>query len=60
MDEVKVTDMDIATPIDVNTAIQGLGGDPQIFYMMLGNLEDLALNKAMKELVPEYEQKNYE
>lgn len=55
MEEVRVTDMDISTPIDVDTAIQGLGGDPQIFYMMLGNLENMALNKAMKDIVPAFE-----
>jgi len=59
MEEVKVTDMDISTPIDVDTAVQGLGGDPQIFYMMLGNLESLVLNKTMKEIIPQYEQRNY-
>jgi len=28
--------MDISTPIDIETAINGLGGEPSIFYMMLG------------------------
>ena len=52
--------MDISTPIDVDKAIQGLGGDPNIFYMMLENLEKLALNKTMKDIVAEYDNRNYQ
>mmetsp|Transcript_14670 Transcript_14670/g.24990 ORF Transcript_14670/g.24990 Transcript_14670/m.24990 type:complete len:133 (+) Transcript_14670:28-426(+) len=57
---IKVQEMDISTPIDVDKAIQGLGGDPNIFYMMLENLEKLALIKTMRELVPEYDNRNFQ
>jgi len=39
-----VQEMDITNPVDVENAIQGLGGEPSIFYMMLGNLESMSLN----------------
>lgn len=56
---IKVQEMDVSTPIDVDKAVQGLGGDPNIFYMMLENLEKLALNKTLKDMVPEYDKANY-
>ena len=52
--------MDTSTPIDIDLAIQGLGGEPQIFYMMLGNLESMTLNPTMKNIIVPYEQKNYQ
>jgi len=51
--------MDINTPVDVDKAVQGLGGDANIFQMMLENLEKLALNKTMKDIVAEYDNRNY-
>jgi hypothetical protein len=52
-------EMDTSTPIDIDLAIMGLGGEPKIFYMMLGNLEEMALKKTMAEMVNEYDNKNY-
>ena len=52
--------MDTSTPIDIDLAIQGLGGEPQIFYMMLGNLEGMTLNQTMKNIILPFEQKKYE
>lgn len=56
---IKFVEMDVTTPIDVQCAINTLGGEPNIFYMMLGNLEDMSLNKVMTDMVPQYEAKNY-
>ncbi len=53
--EVKVKDFDITTPIDTEEAIQGLGGDPVIFYKMLGNLETMSMNQALKDMVKSYD-----
>lgn len=57
--QIKVMEMDTSTPIDIDLAIMGLGGEPKIFYMMLGNLEEMALKKTMAEMVIEYDNKNY-
>jgi hypothetical protein len=42
--KVKLQNMDISTPVDVETAIRGLGGEKSIFLMMLSKLEDMTLN----------------
>lgn len=51
--------MDITNPIDIEMAITGLGGDPKIFYMMLGNFEDMTLTEHMKNLVVPYDTKDH-
>jgi len=38
-----VIEIDISTPIDIKLAINGLGGDPNLFYNMLANLEGMSL-----------------
>lgn len=58
--KIKVCDFDISTPIDVNTAIQGLGGDPETYYMMLGSLEEMTLISCVKEIKTNYDNRNYE
>ena len=57
---IKVLEMDTSSPIDIDLAIQGLGGEPQIFYMMLGNLENMTLNPTMKNIIVPYEEKNFQ
>lgn len=57
--KIKVCDLDISTPIDVDTAVNGLGGDPAVYYMMLGSLEDMSLNQCLKDLVEAYDNKDY-
>jgi len=47
--------MDTSTPIDIDLAIVGLGGEPSIFYMMLANLENMTLNPTMRDIVPAYD-----
>jgi hypothetical protein len=46
--KVKLQNMDVSTPIDVDTAIRGLGGEKSIFLMMLSKLEDMTLNQVME------------
>ena len=41
--KVKLQNMDISNPIDVATAVKGLGGEKSIFLMMLSKLEDMTL-----------------
>ena len=42
--QIRVLEMDTSTAIDIDVAINGLGGEPQVFYMMLANLENMTLN----------------
>jgi len=53
--DVKVKVFDITTPIDVEEAIVGLGSDPSIFYMMLGNLETMSMNKSLAGMEKAYD-----
>lgn len=41
--DVKVWEMKIDKPIDVNLAVKGLGGEISIFFMMLGQFENMTL-----------------
>ena len=56
---IKVEDMDISTPIQLKEAIKGLGGEPSIFYMMLGNLEPMTMNATIKGMIPAFDNKDY-
>ena len=51
--------MDISTPIDIEAAINGLGGEPTIFYMMLGQLEAMSVIPTLTDIVQHFENKNY-
>ena len=54
-----MTKFDISTPIDVTTAIQGLGGESRMFYKMLESLEKMTLNETMLKITDAYDAKNY-
>ena len=51
--------MDISTPIEIDIAVKGLGGEPSVFYMMLGNLEPMSLNKCVTGMVTAYDNLDY-
>ena len=56
---IRVIEIDISSPVDSKLAINGLGGDPEIFYHMLGNLEGMSLTTTMQNIIAEYDSKNY-
>ena len=56
---IRVIEIDISSPVDSKLAINGLGGDPEIFYLMLGNLEGMSLTTTMQNIIAEYDSKNY-
>lgn len=41
-------------------AVNGLGGDPTVFYMMLSNFESMTLNESMKKIVKPYDENKHE
>lgn len=43
-------DINIDTPIDIDIAIEGLGGNKQIFFQMLSKLEELSLNPSLRDI----------
>ena len=53
--KVKLSNMDISSPIDVETAIKGLGGEKSIFLMMLSKLEDMTLNQVMVSFIAAFD-----
>ena len=56
---VKTWEMKIDTPIDINLAVKGLGGELSIFFMMLGQFENMSLLQSMQNLIPAYDNKDY-
>ena len=56
---INFKEFSIETPIDIESAVEGFGGEDTIFYMMVDKLESMTLNKIMKDLVPAYENKDY-
>ena len=57
--EIKGTKFNISTPIDIDTAITGMGGEERMFYKMLESLERIVLNKTMTDIIDAYDSKNY-
>ena len=56
---IKVTDFDIETPIDSKKALEGLGNNNRLFYNMVDTIEDMTLNKVMKNIIEPFETKDY-
>ena len=52
---IKLTDLNTDTPIDIEAAVSGLGGDPSIFYMMLGNFEKMTLLDHINKMKDAYD-----
>jgi len=57
---IKVKDLDISQPIDMDTPVRDLGGNTQLFYMMLGRLEAMSLQPIMKKIKDAIAVQNYE
>lgn len=56
---IPVFDIDISKPIDTKKTIEGLGGEPIMFYTMLGKFEDLSLTKQMGECAKAVDDQDY-
>lgn len=50
MMEIKVQDLQTDLPIDTDKPIKDLGGNHKLYYMMLGRLETMSLNKNMNKI----------
>jgi len=48
--EIKAQDLDVSSPIDLNTPVKSLGGNYQLFYMMLSRLEVMSLTSNMQQI----------
>jgi len=44
---IRTSEMKIDTPIDIELAVKGLGGELSIFFMMLGQFENMSLVQSM-------------
>ena len=51
--------LDISTPIDVTTAVNGLGGEQRMFYKMLESLESMTLIPVITNMRDAFDSKNY-
>lgn len=56
---IPVLDIDISTPFDTKKAIEGLGGDPKLYYTMLAKFEDMGLTKYMNDCAQAVEEQNF-
>lgn len=52
--------MDISTPIDTRKAIDNLGGDPNMYYRMLGMFEGMSLFQSLEQVKTGIEELNYQ
>ena len=43
--DIKICDLNIETPLDIETSVKNLGGDENLYFMMLGKFEEMSLNK---------------
>lgn len=48
--QIRVQDLKVASPLDIETPIRQLGGNVSLYYMMLGRLEDMSLITNMKAI----------
>ena len=61
MPDVKKTQgLDLSTPIDHTKAIENLGGDPVMYFMLLEQLEKMSLIKDIKEVSEAVDRKDFE
>ena len=51
----QVTNFDISTPLDIDTALNVLGCGEQFFYKMLSSFEPTCLEQQMEEIIPDFE-----
>ena len=56
---IQVLDIDISVPIDIKKAIEGLGGEPFMFYTMLAKFEDMSLIKQMSECAKAVDERDF-
>ena len=52
-------DIDISTPIDLELALKGLGGDTSLFWRVLSNFESNTLDSTLRNIVPFFEEKDH-
>ena len=57
---IRVQDLDISRPIDMETPVRNLGSNIQLFYMMLGRLEAMSLQTNMRKIKDAIRVQNYE
>ena len=48
--QIKVQDLKINSPLDIETPIRQLGGNVSLYYTMLGRLETMSLHSNMKAI----------
>ena len=59
-DVKKMQGLDLSTPIDHTKAIENLGGDPVMYFMLLEQLEKMSLIKDIKEVSEAVDRKDFE
>ena len=57
--KIKVCNLDISTPIDTEVAINGLGGEPDVYYSILSTFEDMTMLNKLTEMIPVYDSKDH-
>ena len=56
----KTEGLDLSTPIDHLTAIHNLGGDTNMYFMLLARLEEMSLLKDTKGVSEAFEQNDFQ
>ena len=48
--DIKICDLNIDSPVDYETSIRNLGGEENLYFMMLAKFEEMSLNKNIREI----------
>ena len=60
MSQIKFEKIDTSTPVDMNKAVEGLGGDPKMYFMLLSQFEPMNLIDKMKCCMEAYDGEKFE
>jgi hypothetical protein len=57
--QIKVADLMIASPLDIQTPIRAIGGNVNLYYMILGRLESMTIHTNMNIMAAAVESEDY-
>ena len=60
MQEPKINNLSILSPIDVEYGVKGMGGQKQYYYAMMNSFENATLRPSLTKMAKFYDEKNWE
>ena len=56
---IKVHNLDITNPVDINTPVDSLGGNNKLYFAMLSRLEGMSLSMCMQQITDAVDNKEW-